>query len=279
LPFQKRLIVNADDFGLHRSINSAIAQAHKAGIVTSTSLMPGPHIAPAFDHAIDLLRDIPTLEVGLHFSLVGAPGQPENYAAFLQAKLLGDFPSASIKNMLRLQLDTLLEQGVAVTHIDSHQHLHALPSIMRVVAEVASEYGIGAVRVPAEYGDYAGAGKKRVYSAKALALLSAWSKSELDRKKIKYTDHFAGMAVSGSLTPEKMLRLLRGLQPGDTEILCHPGADNLTLTDRFDWGYDWLSELISVTDQSVIDCLAEEDIQLITFSKMVKDDHGPADAG
>lgn len=277
MPFQKHLIVNADDFGLHKSINAAIALAHKSGIVTSTSLMAGQQVAPAFDNALELLQDLPGLDVGLHFTLVGGAGQPESYAAFLQSKIMGDYPSSSIKNTLRLQLDTLLDKGVRVTHIDSHQHLHALPSVMKVVAEVAAEYGIGAVRLPRETGDYAGASAKRVYAAKALAFLCGLSKKELDSRNIKYTDHFAGMAISGSLTPQRMIRMLNGLQPGVTEILCHPGIDNIELSDRFDWGYDWLSELSSVTDQNVSKSMRSLDITPFTYGQLAPSKNGVTD--
>jgi predicted glycoside hydrolase/deacetylase ChbG (UPF0249 family) len=268
LPSQKQLIVNADDFGLHPSINSAIRQAHLNGIVTSTSLMPGPHIAPAFENAVIMMSEMPNLDVGLHFTLVGTPGLPDDYVAFLQSKMLGEFKSSVIEDMLRRQLDILLEKGVKVTHIDSHQHLHSLPSIMKIVATVASEYKIPGVRMPAEQGNYAGAPQKRILLSKMLALLSMRSKIELDRAGIKYPDHFAGMAVSGHLTKRRLLSMLNGLQPGVTEIVCHPGTDNLALGGQFFWGYDWQSEFEAVTDTNVAQYIRGQQIEPTTYANL-----------
>src|SRR5215217_3286278 len=61
-----RLIVHADDFGLSRSINEGILEAHCCGILTSASVMAS---GEAFDHAIQLVRGTPTLDVGVHLTL------------------------------------------------------------------------------------------------------------------------------------------------------------------------------------------------------------------
>lgn len=63
----RRLIVSADDLGLHEDINRGIEQAHNQGIVTSVSLVA---CGEAFDHAIAVLRSCPNLDVGVHLTLV-----------------------------------------------------------------------------------------------------------------------------------------------------------------------------------------------------------------
>ena len=45
----KKLIVNADDFGLHPLINAGIIKGYKEGFITSTSLMPS---APCWQEAV-----------------------------------------------------------------------------------------------------------------------------------------------------------------------------------------------------------------------------------
>jgi predicted glycoside hydrolase/deacetylase ChbG (UPF0249 family) len=270
LPSLKRLIINADDFGLHPSINTAIAIAHQKGLVTSTSLMSGCKLAPAYEHAIALLTDLPALDVGLHFTLVGAPGLPPNYTGFAHAKALGAFPRSRLTTLLRRQLDTLLQSGVKVSHIDSHQHLHALPSVMRVVASVAKEYGITAVRLPLERGPYGGASHVRIGASKILALLCLYSRRELTRSGIAFPDNFGGMAISGSLSPASLTELLSQLRSGVTEILCHPGSNNIELSDAFGWGYDWEEELNAVTSTDVIARAEDFKIMSTTFSEMGK---------
>ena len=62
----RRLIVNADDFGLTSGVNRAVAEAFDAGVVTSTTLMAGQ---PTTEEALPIAAGRPTLGVGLHFNL------------------------------------------------------------------------------------------------------------------------------------------------------------------------------------------------------------------
>ncbi len=230
--------------------------------------MPGRVYAPAFHHAVSIARSLPSLDVGLHYTLVGAAGLPVDHKAFVKAKFTGAFPTSRLTMMLRKQIDTLIEHGVAPSHIDSHQHLHALPSVMRVVARVASEYGIRVVRLPLERGDYAGASQARIQSSKILAMLCLVSRRELVRADIRFPKYFAGMAISGSLTPEGMIRLLRKVPEGSSEILCHPAVSNVELSKLYPWDYDWEGELAAVTDKTVIDTMKALDLSPSTFQDL-----------
>ena len=63
-----RLIINADDFGIHTEVNHAVINAHKKGILTSTSLLAS---GPAFEEAVELAKGCPKLGIGIHLCLVG----------------------------------------------------------------------------------------------------------------------------------------------------------------------------------------------------------------
>src|SRR4029079_6807551 len=156
-----RLIVNADDFGLSEAVNRAVIEAHEHGIVTSTSIMAG---GSAFEHAAALATRTPTLDVGVHLtlteqqpvaesvpSLVGADGQFAPHATdFAKRWLRGTIALADVRTELDAQIRRVRAHGVRPTHLDGHQHVHVLPGIARVVAELAREHGIRAVRVPTE---------------------------------------------------------------------------------------------------------------------------------
>ncbi len=236
-----RVVVHADDFGLHPAINASIEAAHRNGVTSSASIMP---TGPAFADAMRRAQALPSLDLGLHFALVGVPGLPPTLGAFLSAYARGLFPARIVESYLRWQFDAL--GGLSISHIDSHQHLHALPSIMRVVCRFASQHGIPAVRLPADGPASAPVPPGRRAQAAALAAVSRLSRRSIDAYSLRTSDHFSGMAVSGHLTAPILTAYLQNAKPGLTEIVCHPGADNRTLAQAFDWGYDWQGELAAL---------------------------------
>src|SRR5690606_38377434 len=158
-----RLIVNADDFGLSPGVNRGIVAAHRAGIVTSASIMV---TGPAFAHAVALAREHPTLDLGVHLtltelaplapteavrSLVDETGRFAPHAiAFARRYLRGSVSLSEVRDELDAQIRLARAHGLAISHLDSHQHVHALPGVARVVAELAKTHGIRAVRYPLE---------------------------------------------------------------------------------------------------------------------------------
>ncbi len=260
-----RLIVNADDFGMHSSINAAIVEGHQQGIVTSCSLV-ADGANDAFHEAAALAHANPTLDVGLHFVLVGLPGLPAAFPEFLTEYWTFRFPPSRIEQLLRHQLETLAASGIVPTHIDSHQHLHALPGVMRVVCRVAVEHGIPAIRLPLEQSTD-NAPLARIAASKVLGLASFVASAQIRKYGLWQPDHFLGMAASGYLTEDALLRLIdRVPATGVTEILCHPGIDNRALEERYGWGYDWLTELKAVTSEAVKRRVEERGIMLTTFA-------------
>ncbi len=233
-----RIIVHADDFGLHPALNEGIERAHRQGLVTSASLMP---LGGAFEDARRRCADLPGLDLGLHFALVGVPNAPPTLGTFLKAYAQGRFPARAIENSLWAQFDGL--HGLLLSHIDSHQHLHALPSVMRVVCRFASENGIRAIRLPIDGPPLTSVPPARRVQAATLAVMAQLSRRYVAAYGLKTTDHFAGMAVSGHLTADTLAAYLTDAKPGVMEIVCHPGADNAALTKAFDWGYDWEGEM------------------------------------
>jgi len=117
----KVLIVTADDFGMSRGVNRGILDAHREGILTSTSLMV---YRPAAVEAAALSRDCPALSVGLHLELA------------LDAQ--DDVPGA-----LQRQLDRFLHLvGVPPTHLDSHHDVHRDPRVQPHVRTWARRLGV-----------------------------------------------------------------------------------------------------------------------------------------
>jgi predicted glycoside hydrolase/deacetylase ChbG (UPF0249 family) len=261
-----RLIVNADDFGLHPAINQAVIAGHRDGIITSCSLLAFAG-EPSFAEAVALSHETPTLDVGLHFALVGLPGLPPGYRDFVASRLTGCFPDSRIETLLNRQIDLLEAQGIHPSHIDSHQHLHALPSIMRIVCRVARQRGIAAVRLPRETGRLDAPAGRRLAS-RALSAVAGRAAREIELGGLWRPDHFLGMAVSGHLDEAHLLALIDQVpETGVTEVLCHPGSDNRVLGAVYDWGYDWEGECAAVCSAAVREALVKRRIELTTFAK------------
>jgi predicted glycoside hydrolase/deacetylase ChbG (UPF0249 family) len=262
-----QVIVHADDLGVHPSVNEGIEQAHASGIVTSASIMVS---GDAVEDALVRIGRMPRLDLGLHFCLVGVAGFPPTLRALAKALISGRMSPAVIADALRRQLDSAVgRHRLTISHIDSHQHVHALPMIMRIVCEIAPSYGIRAVRLPREARVAAPLSVYRGMQAAALSAVARLSTGIVSASGLHTTRHFRGMAVSGKLTPAHLHRYLADAGNGITEIVCHPGADNASLNRAFPWGYDWQGELNAVCHPAIRRLVQSGIVTLATWRDVV----------
>ncbi len=196
----KFLITNADDFGFTRDVNEGIVHAHRHGILTAATLMA---TGEAFDHAVQLARDNPRLDVGAHLVLVGAPGFPATVPRLMAAVATGRI---RIYDQLSRQLDRILKAGIRPSHLDTHKHTHLLPPVLDAVARIAREHRIPWVRRPLP-----------------MPVLHRWLDGRLNASGCRTTDHFAGFQMTGRFDAPQLAALIRGLPEGLTEFMCHPG--------------------------------------------------------
>ena len=280
----RRLIVNADDFGLHAAVNRGILTAHTEGIVSSTSLMAG---GAAFDDAVRIARHCPQLGVGVHLTLVGAsPLLPVaevsslldeagdfygSYPLFIKRFLRGKIRLAEVERELAAQIDRVRMAGIQPSHLDSHQHLHVLPGIGGLVLDLARRFSIRAIRIPAEPVAFIGATPAtvgRLVGRGGLTMLANLFRQHAAAAGIRTSDHFYGMLAGGQLTEPAILAILRRLPPGDSELMTHPGFADESLADAFRWDYQWDAERQALTAPAVRALLAERQIRLISFREL-----------
>jgi chitin disaccharide deacetylase len=271
-----RLIVNADDFGITEAVNRGIVAAFDRGIVTSTSIMA---TGAAFEHAVDLARRRPGLAVGIHLvltehrpligaraaaSLVGSGGCfPAHVTQLLAKKLRGRISLAEARLELDAQLERVRDAGVAVSHIDGHQHVHVLPGIAALVAELAAKHGVAAVRYPAErVRRYMLRNVKHLRRLAEQAALRAFCELS-PLKPLRRSDEFVGFYFGGRLDETNLATVLAGIPPGCTvELMCHPGDDDMQASD--DWAYAWAAERDALTSPRIRDVVAQRGMQLIS---------------
>ena len=282
--YVRRLIVNADDFGLHDSINLAVRQGHDQGIITSTSVMTG---APAFAQAVTLAKTMPALSTGVHLTLVSGhtvcpPVQvpslvdgdgclPPAYPAFITRYLAGRISLTDIRRELRAQMAKAVRAGLLVSHVDSHQHLHILPGILDVVLDLMDEFAVAAVRVPAEPIFFTGAGGfglARFAARGALTGVAQWARRRIKRRGKQCPDHFFGMLQGGHMSESALIAIIRRLPTGTGEIMVHPGTDSRLLNQNYTWRYHWQEELAALCSPAVRQTVAQARVRLISYREL-----------
>jgi len=234
---ERRLIVNADDFGQSAGVNEGIIAAHERGIVTSASLMVR---WPAAREAAAYARSNPTLGVGLHVDL-GEMRYSEAGETWVQMyEVVSHEDAAAVRREVERQLaDFFSLVGRAPTHIDSHQHVHMHEPVRTVLVEIAA--------------------------ALAVPLRSC-------TPAIRYCGDFYGQSSKGYPYPEgvsveRLLQVLDDLPPGITELGCHPGlGEDVDSMYRMERGI----EVQTLCDPRVKSAVEAGNIRLISFREAIR---------
>lgn len=260
----KRLVVNADDFGFTRDVNLGIIEAHCRGILTATTLMA---TGQAFDHAVRLARENPSLDIGCHLVLVGAPPLPRTVLELTRALAAGRI---KIFEELIAQVRRILDAGLRPTHLDTHKHTHLLPPVLDAVARISEEYNISWVRRPFDFPvTPAGVSWAKRATSRALGVVRRRFARVLARHGCRSTDHFAGFQITGRYTASDLARLIRSLPEGSTEFMCHPGfcTDELRAA-RTRLKESREEELRALTSPEVRAALEESGVRLVNYGEL-----------
>lgn len=263
----RKLVVNADDFGFTRDVNRGIVEAHLNGILTATTLMA---TGAAFDDAVTLARENPTLDIGVHLVLVGEPPFPITMPQLMRAMLLGRI---RIYDELRAQVRRILDAGLQPTHLDTHKHTHLLPPVLDAVARLSEEYKIPWVRRPFDLpltpGTAPSVGWAKRTTSHVLGLVRSRFARVLDRHGCRSTDQFAGFQITGRYNAAELAQLIRALPEGSTEFMCHPGicGDELRAA-RTRLKQSREQELHALTSPEVRAAIAESGVELVSYRSL-----------
>jgi chitin disaccharide deacetylase len=250
----RRLIVNADDFGRSPSINQAVIRAHRDGILTTASLMVN---GAAAKEAVTLAHDNPGLGVGLHLTLVCGHSALSSSEIPSLVDWRGQFPESAVKagftyyfrrslrNELRREIEAQFKKfhsfGLKLDHVNGHLNLHLHPTIFALLMENAKTWGITACRLTRDpfWLNAQLAGGRRLYRlshAFIFALLGHKAGFTLRKLGIRHTDRVFGLLQNARVDTRYVLRLLKRLPLGDSELYSHPSLD------EFKHEYDALME-------------------------------------
>lgn len=227
---KKRLIVNADDFGMSHSIDEGVIAGFRKGIITQASIVAnGSH----FEEAVKLANRL-EVPLGIHInltegepcangneSLVNAEGRFRGKSSFIARTLLGLTSAGEVRREIESQIQKCLNAGIRPIRIDSHHHVHLLPQLQHIFQQVMEKYSIFDVRWISwprfSVGNFWGTIQQ---------LTARWvSGPGLRSSDVQTSQHFWGLELYRAENKTKSLvEILENLPDGLNELMCHPEA-------------------------------------------------------
>ena len=258
----KSVTFSADDFGLSETVNEGIERAHRDGVLQAASLMVA---APAAADAVRRAKANPSLRVGLHLVVIEGPSvlPPSQIPDLVDAA--GQFPSdqlrlglnyffrpgvrRQLRAEIRAQFAAFAATGLAMDHANAHKHMHLHPTVGAMMLREGAAYGLRRIRIPAEPpAVMARCGTAVTLGDKVLYRWTNLLRRQAKAAGVATNDHCFGLAWSGHMTAERILRLLPVLPDGDSEIYFHPAARRDATLDRLMPQYEHEAELAALLD-------------------------------
>ena len=236
----KKVIINADDFGLTKEINESVKLGYQSGLITSASIITNTE---HFYHAADvILPQIKNIDLGFHFNIVEGkslthPSLLCDDKGFFNNSYVDLLFKMNNKNVL-LQIEQEFEAQIErilkyheISHLDSHVHIHSIPSIFKLFIKMAKKYNIKYIRLQKEI-PYCiirkSINKKYMINIIKNILLNSFSfinskvlKNESD---IKTNDYLIGVLYTGFMDENTIINGLKCIKKENSivEIILHP---------------------------------------------------------
>lgn len=283
----KRLVTTGDDFGLAPEVNRGIVRAHREGILRCTSLMVA---GPAAAEAVEMARSTPTLDVGLHLVLVRgrASSPPASIPGLARPDgRLRDAPVASglawffrsdlrrsLAVEIRAQLEAFRATGLPLSHVDGHLNVHLHPVALDVLADLAAEFRIPALRlardpVVAALREDPSAAARKCFEGLAFRVLSRRARARLRGRGVALADRLHGLHRSGGCDERWLERTIARLPPGTTEIYFHPAEAHTPLLERLMPGYRHRDELAALVSPRVRRTALRAGVEIASWREVV----------
>ena len=275
-----RLVINADDFGMTPEISRGIIQAHRTGIVTSTSLLGN---CADLESARALLADAPTLGVGIHLSLIGGhpvsdparlPSLTDGGGRFLTRSseffarwLKGQIDEGEVDRELDAQIARARAAGIVPDHLDTHHHLGFLPAVGRAMEAAAHRHGITGIRTLFEKPTLSWVAEPARGLEAGLLTGLGW----LSRRKMGMLRHGPqswGFVESGRLDEVRILEIIGRLGAGDHELICHPAEADTAARDADGRTYRGAEERAALSSERVRSALQRRGITLCRWKDL-----------
>lgn len=232
----KKLIINADDLGFSLGVNQAILKANTQGFLSHASLMANTEY---FEHALEeIIPNCNDLKIGVHVNLTCAKalyydnvltdnGLLNNTFVKLLFKYKSKEVLESLEKEIELQILKIKGNGIEISHIDGHEHVHIIPSINKIVQKLAKKYNIPRVREINEglFESWKYNGKTASFSnIVKLLLLKFLSLFNENTGKIGFYSMLNTCEING----DNLFDFLKSTKTYETvEVMLHPALPNL----------------------------------------------------
>jgi len=278
---KKRLIITADDFGIAEGVNKGIIECYKRRAITDTSLLA---VGESFEGASRLAKENNLNKIGVHLALTG-PFKPisheeevstlltknktfsRNHSTFFIKYLLNLININEIKKEFKNQITKIKNKGFIITHIDSHEHIHMMPGILKVVIDLAKENNINYIRFPLERLSVKDKIKNPFLWLRNILLSSICriSKKLIDMSKLKRNDAFIGHSFAHNINKEKLIKTISLVKNGLIELGVHPGYFTEEVKKKHPQYKNCEEEIKILCDKSISNKLKVYNIELVSY--------------
>lgn len=246
----KKLIVNADDYGLTYGVCKGIIKACNDGIVRSTTVMIN---MPEIENKIELLNYCNNLKTGVHLNVTcGEPvSDPKDVPTLLNETgsfwrkpdiVIEKADISQVEKEWTAQIEKALKLGLKISHIDTHHHSHTKPQLTDIYMKLAKKYNIAARSnnpVMAEH---------------------------FRQNGIKTTDYFIEEFYGDKVSKENFIKIINNLSDGSTEVCSHPAFIDDELVKISSYREYRLNELETYIDKDILNLITQNNIEITSFN-------------
>jgi hopanoid biosynthesis associated protein HpnK len=280
----RRIIINADDFGLCEGVNKAVAEAHSDGILTSATIMAN---MPAAGEAVEIAKQIPTLGVGVHLNLTeGRPISKEACVSRLLnadgqftcspiklslLSLAGHKVREAVRTELAAQIQWIIDRGLKPTHLDSHKHIHSSPALFSIICQLARRFGIPAIRWSFEPKELSRIpwpltgedGRARARNVRIMARINRLQNSDFLRN-----DAVLGIAHTGKIDVNFFKAVALYNSAATAEVMTHPGYEDGLDPDKTRLLHQRKIELDALCSEKARQYFEDAGIKLVHYGQL-----------
>ncbi|MDZ4830291.1 MAG: ChbG/HpnK family deacetylase [Phycisphaerae bacterium] len=289
-----RVVVNADDLGLHVAVRRAVERLRDRGRLTSASVLAnGPDVVASarvrgvsLGAHLNILRGRPLSPPREIPSLVRADGLfLGSYGQLYRRYLAGAVKPAEVELEWSRQVERLLELGARLSHADGEKHTQCWPTLLPIAVTIAARYRLPFLRIPRERLRL-GASWRGYARVVALRWWLRSARAPFAGGAVRATDDVWGIANHATtLTAARFAAAFRpigAITSRSVEIVCHPGDEFASDGDvppdfgRMRVRSLWTPELRALADPGWDEALLACGGALASFDDLASSTAGPA---